>query len=107
MTHEIKLLFDTLKTWQILGKKAVLVSVVALQGTSYRRPGVRMIISEDGKSIGAVSGGCVEKEIEHQAQSVFLTGKAKMMSYDGRLRIGCEGILYLLIEPVFLSDELE
>lgn len=90
----------------MLGKKAVLVSVVALQGTSYRRPGVRMIISEDGKSVGAVSGGCVEKEIEHQAQSVFRTGKAKMMSYDGRLRIGCEGILYLLIEPVFLSSEL-
>lgn len=106
MTHEIKLLFQTVKTWHLLRKKAVLVSVVALEGSSYRRPGVRMVISEDGDSVGAVSGGCVEKEIERQAQSVFKTGNAKLMTYDGRLRIGCEGIIHILIEPVFLSEEL-
>jgi xanthine/CO dehydrogenase XdhC/CoxF family maturation factor len=106
MTHEIKLLFQTLKEWQLLGKKAVLVTVVALEGSSYRRPGVRMIMSEQGDSVGAVSGGCIEKEIGHLAQSVFQTGTAKIMIYDGRLRIGCEGTLYILIEPVFLSAEL-
>jgi len=106
MTHEIKQLFLTLKLWQSQGKKGVFVSVVALEGSSYRKPGVRMIISEKGESAGAVSGGCVEKEIEHQAQNVFKTGKAKIITYDGRLRIGCEGIIHILIEPVFLSDEL-
>jgi len=106
MTHEIKLLFQTLKTWQQQGKKAVFVTVVDLEGSSYRRPGVRMVFSEDGDSVGAVSGGCVEKEIERQAQSVFKSGNAKLMTYDGRFRIGCEGILHILIEPVFLSEEL-
>ena len=106
MTHEIKLLFQTLKTWQQQGKKAVFVTVVDLEGSSYRRPGVRMVFNEDGDSTGAVSGGCVETEIERQAQSVFKSGKAKLMTYDGRLRIGCEGILHILIEPVFLSEEL-
>ncbi|MFA5330251.1 MAG: XdhC/CoxI family protein [Prolixibacteraceae bacterium] len=106
MTHEIKLLFQTLKSWQQLGKKAVFVTVVDLEGSSYRRPGVRMVINEDGDSVGAVSGGCIEKEIERQAQSVFKNGNAKLMTYDGRLRIGCEGILHILIEPVFLSEEL-
>ena len=106
MTHEIKTLFQTLKNWQNQGKKAVLVSVVALEGSSYRRPGVRMVFNDTGDSVGAVSGGCVEKEIERQAQSVFQTGEAKVMTYDGRLRIGCEGIIHILIEPVFLSEEL-
>jgi xanthine dehydrogenase accessory factor len=106
MTHEIKLLFETLKTWQYLGKKSVLVTVVDLEGSSYRRPGVRMIINEEGVSVGAVSGGCIEKEIAHQAQSVFQNGNAKIMTYDGRLRVGCEGVLYILIEPVYLSEEL-
>jgi xanthine/CO dehydrogenase XdhC/CoxF family maturation factor len=64
-----------------------------------------MVINEDGISVGAVSGGCVEKEIEHQSQSVFKSGKAKIMTYDGRLRVGCEGILFILIEPVLLSAE--
>jgi len=106
MTHEIKLLFEQINTWQLLGRKSVLASVVALEGSSYRRPGVRMVINEDGDSVGAVSGGCVEKEIVHQAQSVFQTGKAKIMTYDGRLRVGCEGIIHILIEPVILSGEL-
>ncbi|HPF52803.1 MAG TPA: XdhC family protein [Draconibacterium sp.] len=106
MTHELKHLFETLIVWQKLGKKAVFVSVVALNGTSYRRPGVRMIIAEDGETVGAVSGGCVENEIIHQAQSVFRSGNAKIMTYDGRLRIGCEGGIHILIEPVLLSDEL-
>jgi xanthine dehydrogenase accessory factor len=106
MTHEIKILFRTLRQWQEEGKKAVFVSVVALDGTSYRRPGVRMVINEEGIAAGAVSGGCVEDEIIRQAQSVFDRGRAKMMTYDGRLRIGCEGILYILIEPVLFSVDL-
>lgn len=106
MTHELKHLFETLIAWQKAGKKAVFISVVALDGTSYRRPGVRMIISENGEMLGAVSGGCVENEINRQAQSVFQNGKAKVMTYDGRLRIGCEGIITILIEPVFISDDL-
>jgi Xanthine and CO dehydrogenases maturation factor, XdhC/CoxF family len=106
MTHEIRLLFQTLKSWQELGRKAVFISVVALEGSSYRRPGVCMIMSEDGEWVGAVSGGCVETEIERQAQRVFQTGKAKVIVYDGRFRIGCEGIIHILIEPVFISDEL-
>lgn len=106
MTHELKLLFETLNAWKKQGKKAVFVSVVALDGTSYRRPGVRMIIAEDGKTVGAVSGGCVEAEIVRQAQSVFSNGKAKVITYDGRLRIGCDGILTILIEPVSLSPGL-
>ena len=106
MTHEIKLLLQTLKSWQEIGKKAVFVSVVDLDGSSYRRAGVRMLISEKGEYVGAVSGGCVEGEIERQAQSVFRTNKAKVMTYDGRYRIGCEGVIHVLIEPVFITDEL-
>lgn len=106
MTHEIQLLFQTLRSWQKEGKKAVFVSVVALQGSSYRRPGVCMVISGDGERVGAVSGGCVETEIERQAQRVFQTGIPKVIIYDGRFRIGCEGIIHILIEPVFISEEL-
>ncbi len=105
MTHEILHLFESIRNWQEQGKKAIFVSVVALDGTSYRRPGVRMVICEDGAMEGAVSGGCVENEIVRQAQTVFKNGKARIMSYDGRLRIGCEGIIHILIEPVFLSAD--
>ena len=106
MTHELKLIFDTLKIWQQAVKKVVFVTVVDLDGSSYRRPGVQMLISEEDELVGLVSGGCVEGEIVRQSKSVFRTGRPKIMTYDGRLRIGCEGILYIMIEPVFISEEL-
>ncbi len=106
MTNELKQLFHIAATWQLSGKKIVLATVVDLEGSSYRRPGVRMIVSDNGDSFGAVSGGCIEKEIRYQAQSIFKTGKAKIMNYDGRLRLGCEGIIYLLLEPFIVSAEI-
>ena len=99
MTHEFKKIIRAYLEAQKKNYKAVLASVVYLEGSSYRRPGVRMLILEDGSMIGAVSGGCVEKEVKRQAESVFKTHKAKMMTYDGRYRLGCEGILYILLEP--------
>ena len=99
MTHELKKIIQAYGLAQKRGLKTVLATVVALEGSSYRRPGVRMLIREDGKMTGAVSGGCVEKEIFRQADSVFKKGIAKTMTYDGRYRLGCEGILYILIEP--------
>lgn len=99
MLHELKDIINSYQVAKSKGIKTVLASVVALDGSSYRRPGVRMSIQSDNKMIGAVSGGCVEKEILRQSQSVFSTGTSKIMIYDGRYRLGCEGILYILIEP--------
>jgi len=87
------------------GSKTVMASLVGLEGSSYRKPGVRMLIDENGTMCGALSGGCVENEIVASAQSVFKTGKSKVISYDGRYRLGCVGFLYILIEPFELSNE--
>lgn len=104
MTHELKNIFRAYETYSKSGSKAVLATVVVLEGSSYRRPGVRMLILDNGKMIGAVSGGCVEKEVQRQAESVLQNGIPKVMTYDGRYRLGCEGILYILIEP-FIPDQ--
>ncbi len=105
MTHEFKTIVESFLISKKEGLKSVLATVVDLDGSSYRKPGVRMLILENGKMIGAVSGGCVEKDILRQSSTVFETGTAKMMTYDGRYRLGCEGILYILIEP-FNPDDL-
>ncbi len=105
MTHELKKIIEAHIDADAKGIKTVLATVVALKGSSYRRPGVSMLIKEDGKMIGAVSGGCVEKEVFRQSNSVFKTNIPKVMTYDGRYRLGCEGILYILIEPFQPSPE--
>lgn len=98
MTHEFKHIIEVFLDAKSKGLKSVLATVVALDGSSYRKPGVRMLLIENGEMIGAVSGGCVEKDILQQSQSVFQTGEPKMMTYDGRFRLGCEGVLYILME---------
>lgn len=98
MIHEFKKIVTRYQQAQA-EQGAVLATVVDLEGSSYRKPGVRMLIFENGQMVGAVSGGCVEKAVYKEALEVFETGQAKMMTYDGRFRLGCEGILYILIEP--------
>ena len=98
MIHELLKLTNAYASARANSIRTVMATVVFLEGSSYRRPGVRMLITEQDEMIGAVSGGCVEKEILRQAQSVFVDGKSKIMIYDGRYRLGCEGILYILIE---------
>ena len=104
MIHELKEIIKQAILNQQKGLKNVLASVVYLDGSSYRKPGVRMLISEEFNSVGAVSGGCVEKEIIKRSASVFVDKKPKVITYDGRYKLGCEGILYILIEPFKVSD---
>jgi len=105
LIHELKEIIQQAVINQKKGLKNVLASVVHLEGSSYRKPGVRMLISEDLTSVGAVSGGCVEKEIIQRATTVFKDNISKVITYDGRYRLGCEGVLYILIEPIFIKND--
>ena len=106
ITHELKKIFEAYEKALKNKKRAVLATVVALDGSSYRRPGVRMLLLDDGTMVGAVSGGCVEKEVYRQASTVFERDIPKVMTYDGRYRLGCEGVLYILLEPFRPSQEV-
>jgi len=106
MTFEFKNCINSFKKANAKGVKTVMATLVALEGSSYRKPGVRMLLAEDGTMTGAISGGCVEKEILKQSASVFQTNQPKMMTYDGRYRLGCEGTLYILIEPFHPDEDL-
>lgn len=81
------------------GRRCALGTVVAVEGHSYRKPGARMLVTDDGQSVGSVSGGCVERAVAQRAQRVLRTGKPEVLVYDGRHRLGCEGALHILIEP--------
>lgn len=104
MTHEFKEIIEAYISAKQQGIPAVLATVVDVEGSSYRRPGVTMLILKNGSMIGAVSGGCVEKEVFRQSQEVFETGNPKIMTYDGKYRLGCEGVLYILIETFEITE---
>ncbi|MEW7291754.1 XdhC family protein [Aquimarina sp. 2304DJ70-9] len=106
MTHEFKEIIESYTIARQQGIPAVMATVVDVEGSSYRRPGVGMLILQNGITKGAVSGGCVEKEVFRQSQSVFTTGIPKIMTYDGKYRLGCEGVLYILIETFDINEDV-
>jgi xanthine dehydrogenase accessory factor len=93
------------------GKKVALASVVHLDGSSYRRPGARMLVNDEGQLTGAISGGCLEGDALRKALLVITQQYAKLVTYDTSdeedasigVQLGCAGIIQVLFEPVDTS----
>ncbi|GAB3733746.1 XdhC family protein [Spirosoma lituiforme] len=89
-------------------RKAALATVVWVEGSSYRRPGARMLITDDGRWEGAISGGCLEGDALRKARQVMLDGQPIVVTYDTMddgansfgVGLGCNGIIDVLIEPI-------
>ena len=85
----------------------VLATVVATAGSTYRKPGARMLILADGSYLGLLSGGCLEADLKLHAQQVLDGGAIRAVEYDMRgpddvlfgIGAGCEGAMRVLIEP--------
>ncbi|MGD0387437.1 MAG: XdhC family protein [Tepidisphaeraceae bacterium] len=50
---------------------AALATVVSVEGSSYRLPGARMLVAEDGRTWGTVSGGCLERDVARRARMLI------------------------------------
>jgi xanthine/CO dehydrogenase XdhC/CoxF family maturation factor len=81
------------------GEQFALATIVRTQGSSYRRPGARMLICEDGKTVGSLSASCLEQEIASRALEVLKTGEPAIMRFDTRKRFGCAGEIEIFVEP--------
>ena len=94
-------------------KKTALATVVQVEGSSYRRPGARMLVTEAGEITGAISGGCLEGDALRKAQRAIHLKQNKLLIYDTiheedqsfGIQLGCNGIVYILLEPIL--PELE
>jgi xanthine dehydrogenase accessory factor len=88
------------------GKAAALVTLVRVEGSSYRRVGARLLVTVDGEYAGTISGGCLEAEVVRKA--VWMTRAGAVVErystlFDDTAEIpyglGCGGTVDLLIEP--------
>lgn len=93
------------------GKKSALAAVVHLDGSSYRRPGARMLVTDEGELTGAISGGCLEGDALRKALHVLSQQQSKLVTYDTSdeedatigIQLGCAGIIQVLFEPIQAS----
>lgn len=95
------------------GKSAVLATVVGVEGSAYRLPGARMLITDAGWIAGSISGGCLESDVILRAAGVIRANEAVVVTYDTTsdedivfgVGLGCRGIIRVLIEPVTLETK--
>jgi len=88
------------------GKAAILATVVEVEGSAYRRPGARMLITEEGWCAGGISGGCLEADLADRAWRLTEQGTPSLVTYDTTpeadlvlgLGLGCRGVVRVLVE---------
>ena len=105
---EIQAIIKAYDEAQQQGKQTALATVVHVEGSSYRRPGARMLITVDGQLTGAISGGCLEGDALRKALLVMTRQQPMLVTYDTTdeddaklgVGLGCEGIIHIVIEPI-------
>jgi xanthine dehydrogenase accessory factor len=105
---EIRDIIQSYHAHKSQGKRCALATVVHVEGSSYRRPGARMLIAEDGIITGAISGGCLEGDAMRKALHVINEQAPALVTYDTMddddatigIGLGCNGIIKILIEPI-------
>ena len=87
-------------------ESAVLATLVSVEGSSYRRAGARLLIADDGRYAGAISGGCLEAELIRKARWAVRHGAIVQRfsthfdhTADIPYGLGCGGTVDVLLEP--------
>ena len=85
----------------------VLATIVSVDGSAYRRPGAKMVLSAAGNGLGSITAGCLEDEVRTLAEEVQEEGRPRLETFDlvgeddvWGLGLGCNGVIDLLLEPV-------
>ena len=81
-------------------------TVTAVEGSAYRRPGAKMLVTETGETVGALTAGCLEPSIIAVCEDVLRSGTAQTVRFDlttddddWGLGLGCNGVIDILVEP--------
>lgn len=107
MSKELQSIVEHFRSITAAGQLPVLATVIDVRGSSYRLPGARMLIDEEGNTHGTVSGGCLEADLMVRAKRVRETAVAEVFTYDTSinddsvfgLNMGCRGTVRILLEP--------
>ncbi len=91
---------------QANGESSVLATVVRVHGSTYRRPGARLLLTTGGRRAGSVSGGCLEADLAKKAWWLTEGNRCVVRRYDTtsdgevaeEFGLGCNGVIHVLLE---------
>src|SRR6185436_1730176 len=107
LMHELDKVLAACRALYEANRRGVLVTVIRTEGSTYRRAGARAVIAENGEAFGAVSGGCLERDLAERIRPWLADLQPRVVTYDSAragdlvfgLGLGCRGVLELLVEP--------
>ncbi len=96
------------------GEKMALATIVSVRGSTYRRPGARLLVPETGDLVGNISGGCLEGDVADVAKVVMVDGQPRIASFDLTADdeavwgwgLGCNGAIDVFVEPADKAAEV-
>lgn len=97
------------------GRRAALATVVRIEGSSYRRPGAKFLVEEEGATAGGVSGGCLEADVSEVARRVIRSGEPRILTYETGgddasvfgLGLGCNGTIEILVASATTREAVD
>jgi len=104
--------FDEIQRLRAQGRKAALATIVQIRGSVPSFQTAKMLIRDDGSTIGSVGGGCVEAEVWAAAQDVLREEKSRVMSFDlteesmAEGGLICGGKVEIFIEPIIPTPKM-
>ena len=103
-------LHDQLRACRDAGTSAALATVVDVEGSAYRRPGAKLVATDD-EVLGAITAGCLEGPVADLAAEARENGTVAVERFDlmdedeWGLGLGCNGVIDVLVEP--LDDSVD
>jgi xanthine dehydrogenase accessory factor len=111
---EISDVLEAIESLSAKGERMALATIVAVRGSTYRRPGARLLVPEEGAPVGNISGGCLEGDVADVARIVMEEGRARLAGWDltadddevWGLGLGCNGAIEVFVEPADRAAEV-
>jgi xanthine dehydrogenase accessory factor len=109
--NEIQAILKVFQESQQKNEATYLATIVNTKGSTYRRPGARMLMTSAGQIVGAISGGCLENDVFEHTRQKMQSLEPIVVTYDTTadedivwgFGIGCNGVVQVLIERLARS----
>ena len=104
-------IIEEISSWEQSGKKFAIATVIETWRSAPRAVGACMLVDDQGKMAGSVSGGCVEGQVVKAAREVIENGGEQTLKFgvsnDDAWSVGlsCGGAITVYIQPFFTISE--
>lgn len=99
-------ILENARDWAKSGLGVAMATVVATWGSAPRPTGSQLVVDQNGRMLGSVSGGCIEGAVVDEALACIKDGKPRLIDFGvsdetaWSVGLACGGKIEIFIEPI-------